>query len=68
MFGRELDSFEPGCGELVTAIGHVFAAEDTKPEHFGRSEVGTEFGIEVAANGLDRLIMIIPLHPIIDCN
>ncbi len=63
---RELGAFEPRQRELVAAIGHVPAAEHTKPKHFGRREVGFELRIEVATNRLDKFVAIVPLHPIIN--
>jgi len=57
---------EPARWELLSAIGHVFAAEHAEAKHFGGRQMRFELGIEFATNRRDAFIAVIPLHAIID--
>jgi hypothetical protein len=58
--------FEPRLGEFLLAVCHVFSAEDSQLEHFRRSQIRLELGIEVLANRLRQKVDVIRLHQVID--
>ena len=49
-------SFARGTSSAETraCIGHVLAAKHAEPQHFGRRQFGTKFGIEVASGRLAK--------------
>ena len=57
---------KPALGKLSAAIGHVFAAEDSEPQHFARRELRGETGIEVPADWLGEEIDVAALHLVVD--
>jgi hypothetical protein len=47
---RQPGSREPARRKLLAAIRHVLAAEHAKCEHFLRSKLGAEFGVEILSS------------------
>ena len=64
-FRRQLRFLEPARGELLAAIGHVFAAKHTKREHFCGRQFRLEFRIKVATDRIGQLVPIALLHTVI---
>ena len=64
-FVAELCTGEPVLGELVSAVGHVFAAEHAQLEHLLRGELGGEFRVEVFSHGLGEDIGVVLLHEVV---
>jgi hypothetical protein len=58
--------FEPTRRELIAAIGHVLAAEHAEAKHIAGGQIRFELRMEVATGGLDALVAVILLRPIID--
>jgi hypothetical protein len=63
---REFCARKPAPWKFIFAISHIFAAENTKAEHFGWREFGTEFRVKVAPNRFNARVLVSSLHSVID--
>jgi hypothetical protein len=63
---RELRAGKPAFRELAAAIGHVFAAEDAKPQHLRGRELRFEFRIEIATGRCGQGVAVALLHLVVD--
>ena len=62
---------EPGVGKPVVrefrlAVGHVFAAKNSKPKHLLWGELWFETRGKILSGGFRQEILITALHPIVD--
>lgn len=57
---------KPAFGEFVTAVCHIFAAEDSHFQHLSGCQFGLKAGIEIFAIWFCQYIGITALHTVID--
>src|SRR5262245_32523010 len=61
----QLGAGEPVFGKLLAGIGHVLAAEDAKPQHLLRRELGSELRVEIAADRRGPQVAVALLHLVV---
>jgi len=65
-FMAEPSFCEPILRILCGTVSHVFAAEDTKPQHLLRREFGAEARVKIPAYRLRHQVHVALLHQVID--
>ena len=66
--GEKLGTREPALWELVLAACHVLAAELSKCQHLLGGSFGMKVRMNIAATGLNELVSVILLDPVVDPN
>ena len=65
-FWRKLRCIEPISRKFITAIRHVFAAENSEGEHLFRRQIRLEIGMKIPSLWLGKEVFISLLHSVLD--
>src|SRR5262245_38176520 len=61
----QLGTAKPALRKLLAGIRHVFAAEDTEPQHLLRRELGSELRVEIAPDRRGPHVAVALLHTVL---